>query len=278
MKIAKNDISVVIPMYNSERTIILVLDSINKQTAREFIREIIVVNDGSTDSSLELVSNYKMTSAIPISIINKTNGGVSSARNIGMLNAHGDWIAFCDSDDIWLSDKIATQVKIVNGLAQKTNIDFIGGNHRKNELRILCKTIRKIHKANIVELCIKMFPQTSTVIMKKSIYDSIGGFDESQKYAEDGNYFLKIASKYDCFYIPKQLVIYDGGKREFGASGLSGNLRGMHEGNLKNLKDLRINKSISGSFYCLMYLYFWLKYCRRFLIINITDWLRNENA
>ncbi|MBR1765163.1 MAG: glycosyltransferase family 2 protein [Ruminococcus sp.] len=270
MKILKDDISVVIPMYNSEKTIISVLDSINKQTARKYIKEIIVVNDGSTDRSVELISNYKRTSAIPIKIINKPNGGVSSARNVGMDNALGNWIAFCDSDDLWLTDKIETQIRVVNSLSSRVNVDFIGGNHTDHELHILFRCIKKIHKANIKELCIKMYPQTSTVLMKKKIYSLIGGFDEKQKYAEDGNYFLKIASKFDYYYIPKQLVVYDGGKRGFGSSGLSANLKGMYEGNKKNLSEIKNNHLITTPFYLTMIVFYKLKYLRRVIICTIV--------
>lgn len=263
--IKKNDISVVIPMYNAQNTIVKVLDSINLQSGAEYIKEIIVVNDGSKDASSGLVKNYN--SKIPIRFIDKENGGVSAARNSGMKQALGNWIAFCDSDDVWLKDKILLQVKVINKLQNKTGIDFIGGNHYDADLKILFRKIIKIHRMNVKEMCIKMYPQPSTVIMNRSIFDSLGGFDETQKYAEDGNYFLKIAAKYKCYYIPKQLVIYDGGKRGFGSSGLSANLKGMHKGNLKNIYELWQSKTISTSFYCLMNMFYRIKYFRRLLLV-----------
>ena len=102
--------------------------------------------------------------------------------------------------------------------------------------------------------------------MRKRIYDEMGGFDEKQRYAEDGNYFLKIAARYNFYYMPEQLVGYGFGKREFGASGLSANLKAMYKGNVKNLKELRSLKYITVPFYVAMRAYFWLKYCRRIAI------------
>src|SRR5699024_5431075 len=103
----------------------------------------------------------------------------------------------------------------------------------------------KLYKATLSDLCIKMFPQTSTVIFKRSIYETIGGYDESQSHAEDGNYFMKICTKFNYYYLPKQVVIYDSGKPGFGGSGLSGNLKKMYEGNIKNIKELRRENQIN---------------------------------
>ena len=101
-KVNDFSISVVIPTYNAERTIKRALDSVRKQTAVELISEIIVVNDGSTDGTQKIVEDYRKNHPeISVLLINKKNGGVSSARNIGMENANGNWIALLDSDDEW---------------------------------------------------------------------------------------------------------------------------------------------------------------------------------
>ncbi|MEH7440146.1 glycosyltransferase family A protein, partial [Neobacillus drentensis] len=93
-------ISVVIPMYNSKDTIERALDSIKNQTAFHEIGEIIVVNDGSKDNSLEIVKRYSESNkSMQIKIIDKENGGVSTARNAGLKMAQGEYIALLDSDD-----------------------------------------------------------------------------------------------------------------------------------------------------------------------------------
>jgi len=252
-------------MYNSKNTIINTLNSIKNQTNMNPILEVIVVNDGSSDNSLELVQNYKENNKnMPIIVINKPNGGVSTARNTGMNVANGDWIALLDSDDEWLKDKIEIQTKI---LKEHPEIDFLGGREYEHELKILWRRIDSLYKVNISDLCFKMFPQPSTAIFRKRIFEEIGGFDEKQRYSEDGNYFMKICSKFNYYYLPIQVVCYGGG-RVFGTSGLSSNLKGMYKGSIKNIKELKRDSLISNSFYIFLRVFYWMKYVRRIAITN----------
>lgn len=258
------NISVVIPMYNSEKTIIRALESIRRQTSTKYIKEVIVTNDGSTDLSLETVKRYQLNHPeLKIKLFSQKNKGVSSTRNFCLKKSKGNWIALLDADDEWLPEKIEKQVKV---LLNNPQIDFIGGKTNKKPLKILWKKIDTLHKANIKELCIKAFPQTSTVLFKRKIYEEIGGYDENMKYAEDMNYFMKICLAYNYYYLPEQLVIYDGGKKGFGQSGLSGNLKEMYIGNIKNLEKLKMHKNISVSFYFLMRLFYFIKHLRRLVI------------
>ena len=91
-------LSVVIPAYNSSKYIEETLSSILNQTRPPF--EIIVINDGSTDNTAEIVSKY------PVRLINKHNQGPSETRNRGILESKGNWIAFLDADDLWHREKI----------------------------------------------------------------------------------------------------------------------------------------------------------------------------
>lgn len=100
-----NKISVVIPLYNKAQSIIGTLNSVMAQTYRDF--EVVVVNDGSTDDSGKVVENYLAKHPVSedgmpmIRLINKENGGVSSARNVGIMAAQGKYVAFLDGDDLW---------------------------------------------------------------------------------------------------------------------------------------------------------------------------------
>lgn len=260
-------ISVVIPMYNSNETIINTLDSIKNQTAFKYILEILVINDGSTDNSLNLVERYaEENSGMPIILIDKPNGGVSTARNIGMKEAKGEWIALLDSDDDWLPEKIEIQM---NTIQEHPEIDFLGGDIDDKGLKILWRRIKGLYKANVNDICIKMFPQTSVAIFKRSIFEQIGGYDETQQYAEDGNYFLKICANYNYYHLPVRMVYYGGGKPAFGFSGLSSNLKKMHEGNIKNIKELKTDNYIGLNFYVILRLFYHLKYIRRILITKL---------
>lgn len=261
----KNDInvSVIIPIFNSEKTIFNVLIALENQSAAKYIKEIIVVNDGSNDKSLQLVETFSENSKIIVNIISQVNQGVSSARNAGMQIATGSWIAFNDSDDYWYPDKLERQLDV---LMNNADIDFLGCNHSESELKILTKKIDVLYKAKLKDICFKMFPQPSTVIFKKQIFDEIGGFDINQRYAEDGNYFLKICLKYNYYYLPEKLINYGSGKKEFGDSGLSANLIEMYRGNLKNIIELKNKKIISSFFYAFLRIYYWCKYIRRIIL------------
>lgn len=257
-------------MYNNKKTIISTLDSVKNQTAFEHIQEVLVVNDGSTDNSLELVEKYSETNnGMPIVIIDKHNGGVSSARNSGLKSVKGDWIALLDSDDEWLPEKIEIQMKTIQ---TNPDIDFLGGDIDVRGLKILWRQIDSLYKANVKDVCLKMFPQTSTAIFKRSIFEQIGGYDENQSYAEDGNYFLKICAHYNYYHLPVQMVYYGGGKPGFGFSGLSANLKKMYEGNIKNIKELKRESIISGGFYVFLRVFYLAKYIRRILITKTNSW------
>ena len=105
-------VSIVIPTYNAQDWIIGLLESVVNQTYRNI--EVIIVNDGSTDSSLELISNFVMNfSDFKVHVITQENSGVSAARNEGVRNAQGDLLAFVDSDDIWFNKKIEYQVNAI---------------------------------------------------------------------------------------------------------------------------------------------------------------------
>ena len=111
------EISVIIPMYNAGKTIVRALESVRNQTYKAQSYEpleIIVINDGSTDRSLQVVNRYMQEHPeMDITIIDKPNGGVSSARNAGFRQATGQWLALLDSDDQWLPNKMEVQMKIL---------------------------------------------------------------------------------------------------------------------------------------------------------------------
>ncbi|AIQ70697.1 glycosyltransferase family 2 protein [Paenibacillus graminis] len=260
-------VSVVIPMYNSEATIVRTLNSIMEQTFIEYIEEIIIVNDGSEDNSSRIVKEYRRDHLnLPIILIDKENSGVSAARNTGMRISKGKWIALLDSDDEWLPHKLEIQI---NTLLKNPEIDFLGGDIDNKGLKILWRQINGLYKAKISDVCLKMFPQTSVAIFKRVIFEQIGGYDENQKYAEDGNYFLKICANYNYYHLPLQLVSFGGGKPQFGYSGLSGNLEKMYEGNIKNIKELKNDNYISVNFYVFLRFFYYAKYIRRILITKI---------
>ena len=264
MNIAEKDVSVIVPLYNGETTILKTLDSIVNQSGKIYIKEIIVVNDGSTDNSRRLVEQFSGSSPVRIVLINCSNGGVSKARNIGMKNASGKWIALCDADDEWLNNKLIIQADIINSY---NDIDFLGGNHVSKPQKYMFRKIETLRKITVKDLCLKTLPQTSTALFKRDIFEKIGGYDENQRYAEDGNFFMKIAANYNYYYDPRQVVVYGDGKEGFGESGLSANIKEMHRGLVKNFIEMHQLGYISKIYLILAILIEEIKYARRRTII-----------
>lgn len=259
-------ISVVIPVYNAEKTLENTLSSVMKQTILPL--EIICVNDGSTDNSLVLLEKFaKGITPVPIKIINKKNGGVSTARNAGIKASSGDWIALLDSDDEWLPNKLEIQQDI---LSKNPQIDFLGTTRNGEVIpSILWKKLGKLTKITAKNLLIRFVFVTPTVLFKKEIVEKIGYFDESQRYAEEGNYFIRIAKHYNCYLLNLPLVITGGGKAHFGESGLSGNIWGMEKGELKNIRDAHKMGVLSSFEYPAVLIFSLTKYFRRWLIVKL---------
>ncbi|MET4141613.1 glycosyltransferase family A protein [Pedobacter sp. UYP1] len=256
------DISVIIPMYNAESSIQRCISSVVNQTYKGNV-EIIIVNDGSTDNGKAIIDDYRIKNeAINITLINKENGGVSSARNEGMKVSSGDFIAFLDSDDEWLPSKLQRQMEI---LKKDSSIDFLAG--------IIFEAPEehsgKLREIALKDLIYKNYFQPSTVIMKKKVYTVVGKFNESQRFAEEGNYFMRIANQFKCILLYEKLIVYGDGKSGFGESGLSANLLEMEKGELLNLRFAYTNGYISGLVYFMAKSYSLLKYLRRILIVKM---------
>lgn len=249
-------------MYNAENTIKTCINSVFNQTYEGKI-EIIVVNDGSRDSSKTIIEEIieKNNSDIEIQLINKENGGVSSARNKGLALANGEHIALLDSDDEWLHDKIERQLNL---FARDPLVGFVGGLINKPNKKVPETTTIPLSK-----LIFKNYFQPSTVMFKKEVVEKVGFFDESQKYAEEGNYFMRVASDFKCVLLNEQVVLYGQGKVGFGVSGLSANLKEMEKGELKNLLFAYKQNYISLFTYVIAFVFSGLKYFRRILIVNL---------
>jgi glycosyltransferase involved in cell wall biosynthesis len=256
-------VSVVIPMYNSENTIIRCINSVINQTYNGRI-EIIIINDGSTDRSRLIVEDFinnNIFDKINIRLINKFNGGVSSARNAGLYEVKENYVALLDADDEWLPEKLYKQLDI---FSNHNDVAFIGGLIEKP---LNNKSI--IRNITLHKLFFKNYFQPSTVIFKREILTSIGFFDESQNYAEEGNYFMRIAHKFRCVLLNEQVVNYGQGKGGFGVSGLSANLKDMEKGELKNLKYAYNERFLNFFLYSLAVVFSVLKYIRRILIVKL---------
>lgn len=262
-------ISVVIPAYNSSATITNCISSVINQTREDLISEIIVVDDGSIDNTVDVIKNT--ISDNRVRIIRKANGGVSSARNTGIKASCSEWIALLDSDDVWLPKKIERQIDMIN---KHPNIEFIGCNRNDEQIRIGTRVSDDLYSLSLNNLLYKIWPHTSTALIRRSVLDEVGLFDENMKYAEDGNMWIKICINHPLYYIAESLEVAGGFKFQYGEKGLSSNLKGMYDGNVENLKWLKANSYLNGFSYLFWRFYFWAKYIRRIIVVKLRKMKR----
>jgi glycosyltransferase involved in cell wall biosynthesis len=266
----KIEISVIIPMYNAENTITSCIDSVLNQTYKGKM-EVIIVNDGSKDNSQAIVEDIikENSSNIVVQLINKENGGVSSARNKGLALAKGEYIALLDSDDSWYKDKLEKQYNII---CDNLEVDFLGSilSYRPWK-RYLFRKVGYLTRIELNDLMFKFCFQPSTVIFRKEIIDNVGFFDENQKYAEEGNFFMRIVyAKYGCFLINEKLTYFGiNDKRGFGDGGLSGNLKEMQKGEIMNHKYALNNLGVNKHLYYSARSFSFIKYIRRIIIVKL---------
>lgn len=255
-------ISVIIPAYNASKSIIEAIESVISQTYKTNY-EIIIINDGSTDNTPELVTKYSdIHNYTNIKLITQKNKGVAAARNTGMKNATNKWIAFLDSDDRWLPTKIEEQIKCIQN---NPNIDFIGTEKLGHTTRILWKTKTGLSKISLKEQFIKWYPPTSTYLFKTEIINKIGYMDENLRYGEDDEFLIRILNEYSGWFLAKPLVEYDHGKPGFGHSGLSKNLKKMQIGQRCVITRAKEKKILSNFEYILARVYSEIKYLRRII-------------
>ena len=232
-------ISVIIPTYNRAPVLPRAIDSVLTQKGVEF--ELIIVDDGSTDDTKSLYGVRRTEygekasavrcapyavlntpSALPIRFFFQLNSGPAAARNLGIKQAQGEWIAFLDSDDEWKPGKL------------KAQLEFF----RKNPDYLVCQTeeiwVRNGTRVNpmkkhrkfggfIFEKCLPLcVVSPSAVMMQRKLFDEVGLFDESLPACEDYDLWLRIAAKYPIGLIEKPYIIKYGGhadqrSREFPA-------------------------------------------------------------
>jgi glycosyltransferase involved in cell wall biosynthesis len=219
MKNNNKTMSVVIPYYNDTNTISDTVFSAIK--ALEFLEEyeIIIVDDGSKHQPpTDLISKNK------IKYLRIDNAGVANARNIGASIARFSYIAFLDADDQWRNDKISLQLGLIDSLGFK----FIGS----NSTRISYPSFQEYFKIKWQILPFKWSPHISTVIIEKKYFFDIGGFDSTMRYAEDGDFFMRVAKDNNLYVVNKDLAKIASQKNCNYNSGLSSQLKKMYLGEL----------------------------------------------
>jgi glycosyltransferase involved in cell wall biosynthesis len=204
-------VTVVCPAYNCARFIAPALESVIAQSYRPI--EVIVVDDGSTDETPELVKAFS-----EVRYIRQANRGPSAARNRAIGSAHGEFVAFLDLDDLWTPEKLSEQVVIIDScpdaglcfadmrlfsedadeeptMFQKYNLSAEYFGHE----RVVANAIAKLVTMNFIP--------TSSVVARKTALDQAGGFDERFRKAEDWDLWLRIALYHPIVYSPQLLTL-----------------------------------------------------------------------
>ncbi len=203
-------VSVIIPTYNRAAYLPRAIDSICKQTY--FNGEIIIIDDGSTDETAEIVASLQVEHSLVY--IEMDNRGPAAARNRGVAEAEHKLIAFLDSDDHWHKNKLAKQLNALN-----ENRDFAichtGERWLRRGQHLNQKKIHKPQHGNIFHHCLKLCQVgMSTVVMRKDLFNHYGGFDESLPCCEDYELWLRISSKNDFLLLPEPLITKEGGRED----------------------------------------------------------------
>lgn len=193
-------ISVVIPCFNSATYLPEAIESVLSQSYRNF--EIIVVNDGSTDNTDEVIQQHLDR----IIFIQQDNAGPAAARNRGIREALGKYVAFLDADDTWLPDKLQNQITILESDADCALVYTRFANYEESSGKSL-PTLSDTPSGMIFDkLLVESIILLSTVVIRREVLLEAGCFDESLLTAEDTNLWLKVARKHRIDAVPEVLV------------------------------------------------------------------------
>ena len=204
-------ISIVIPLFNKSGSVSGTIRSVLEQTYQDF--EIIIVDDGSTDNSYQVVSELSLSDP-RLTLIQKSNGGVCSARNAGIKAAKGEYIALLDADDVWDKDYLQEQMKMVDDFHECSmwGINYgetIDGAIIRDVPTGLPKGFRGIVEDYFrIPGRISDLFCSSSVLIRKSVFDHVGMFDERIKYAEDSDMWFRIIARFPVAFYDRYMVYY----------------------------------------------------------------------
>ena len=229
------DISVVIPTWNRAEHVIRAIGSVLGQSVQP--GEVVVVDDGSEDGTAERVLN-----TFPeVRLLRQSNLGVSAARNRGICESSGEWIAFLDSDDEWLPDKLAMQMELLrlqpDLRACHTEEIWIRNGRRVNPMQKHAKPSGWIFTHCLPRCCVS----PSSVLLHRSVFDSVGNFDESLPACEDYDLWLRVFQQYPIGLVNAPLVTKYGGH----ADQLSRRFWGMDRFRVKALEKILGNNLLT---------------------------------
>jgi glycosyltransferase involved in cell wall biosynthesis len=205
-------VGVIVPMYNAERTIGATLKSICLQSHTEL--DIVVVDDGSTDASAEIVAACARSDP-RIRLVQQKNGGVAAARNLGAAMTDADFLAFIDADDLWAPSKIALQLQAMKDGGTPVGLAYCWFAQIDAESRVYSLNNRPLDEGWVLQgLCRNNFVGNgSSMMLRRAAFEAAGGFDSSLRArnaqgCEDMLMCMRVAEQFEFRVVPQYLIGY----------------------------------------------------------------------
>ncbi|MBD2778357.1 glycosyltransferase family 2 protein [Iningainema tapete] len=197
-------ISVVVPAYNAESTILATIESIQKQTFSDL--EIIVINDGSKDRTVELVNTVKDSR---LKVFSYENGGLPVARNRGISRATGEYISFIDSDDLWTPNKLADQLAALQKRPE-AGVAYSWTSVMDENAQVFYSGTPVFCEGDVYPdlLVCNFIASGSNILVRREAIEETGEFDPTLRSAEDWDYSLRLARKWHFVVVPKAQILY----------------------------------------------------------------------
>lgn len=197
-------ISIIIPAYNVKLTIKSTIKSVRQQSFSDF--ELIVINDGSTDKTVEIVQGIKDAR---IKLFCYKNGGLPIARNRGIKQAKGDYIAFLDADDLWTKDKLEKQLAILEANPE-AGVAYSRTSYIDEQGNLLYDCDPVSFEGNVLGalLLTNFLHNGSNPLIRRQAIKTVGEFDPTLKSSEDWDYYLRLAIHYPFCVVPEYQILY----------------------------------------------------------------------
>jgi len=206
-------ISIIIPVYNTEKYVAECIESCLNQTYKDF--EIIVINDGSTDKSVDIISEYHKNNKDKITLIHKENGGTGSALNTGFERMAGEWFKWVSADDVLYPTALETMMDLIEKIPDNKQYIFYTNYNIIDEDGGVIKPFDEPNRTTLtrdlrnVELMNNFYGNASSSLIHKSLMDKVGLF-KKMSFAEDLEYWLRacIKHKFTLFHLPFRSIKY----------------------------------------------------------------------
>ncbi|MBD1806884.1 glycosyltransferase [Microcoleus sp. FACHB-SPT15] len=217
-------ISVIVPVYNAEKTIQETIESILNQTFTDF--DLIIINDGCQDSTLKVISTIQDPR---LKVFSYLNSGVSASRNRGLAQATGEFISFIDADDLWTANKLENQLRVLRENIQAA-VAYSWTDWIDESGQILGKGSYITQEGNVfAQMLLNDFVANgSNCLIRRQALIEVGGFDETLAHGEDWDLWLRLAARYEFIAIPSPQVLY-----RISSSSASCDVWNMEAGSLK---------------------------------------------